>query len=111
MPACSAGALKSLLGLAVLRVDRSGHTRHPSLAENSLGNLLAPPPAGDTEEQQTKPERALSGSLERQVGEDSPPVSLAEMLQVSPLLLIRTFSHFTLLLVIILRPKVWLNSQ
>lgn len=96
MPACSAGALKSLLGLAVLRVDRSGHTRHPSLTENSLSNLLVPPPpAGDTEEQQTKPERALSGSLERQVGEDSPPVSLAEMLQVSPLLLIRSHtSHY-----------------
>ncbi|XP_038167606.1 disintegrin and metalloproteinase domain-containing protein 15 isoform X2 [Arvicola amphibius] len=39
------------------------------------------PNIGGTEEQQAKPERALSGSLERQVGQDSPPVSLAEMLQ------------------------------
>lgn len=39
------------------------------------------PNIGDTEEQQAKPERALSGSLERQDGQDSPPVSLAEVLQ------------------------------
>ncbi|CAO2598861.1 Disintegrin and metalloproteinase domain-containing protein 15 [Lemmus lemmus] len=39
------------------------------------------PNIGDTEEQQAKPERALSGSLERQVVQDSPPVSLAEVLQ------------------------------
>ncbi|XP_049974763.1 disintegrin and metalloproteinase domain-containing protein 15 isoform X5 [Alexandromys fortis] len=39
------------------------------------------PNIGDTEEQQAKPERALSGSLERQVGQDSPPVSLTGMLQ------------------------------
>ncbi|OBS83113.1 hypothetical protein A6R68_22891, partial [Neotoma lepida] len=39
-------------------------------------------PAGGTEEpQQAKPERALTGSLERQVVQDSPPVSLAELLQ------------------------------
>ncbi|XP_052586539.1 disintegrin and metalloproteinase domain-containing protein 15 isoform X2 [Peromyscus californicus insignis] len=36
---------------------------------------------GTGEQQQAKPERALSGSLERQVVQDSPPVGLAELLQ------------------------------
>ncbi|XP_059121653.1 disintegrin and metalloproteinase domain-containing protein 15 isoform X2 [Peromyscus eremicus] len=36
---------------------------------------------GTGEQQHAKPERALSGSLERQVVQDSPPVSLAELLQ------------------------------
>ncbi|XP_028746649.1 disintegrin and metalloproteinase domain-containing protein 15 isoform X3 [Peromyscus leucopus] len=36
---------------------------------------------GEQQQQEAKPERALSGSLERQVVQDSPPVSLAELLQ------------------------------
>ncbi|XP_042135311.2 disintegrin and metalloproteinase domain-containing protein 15 isoform X3 [Peromyscus maniculatus bairdii] len=36
---------------------------------------------GEQQQQEAKPERALSGSSERQVVQDSPPVSLAELLQ------------------------------
>lgn len=39
------------------------------------------PNIGRSEEQESKPERALSGSLERQIVQDSPTVSLAEVLQ------------------------------
>ncbi|CAH6908694.1 Adam15 [Phodopus roborovskii] len=39
------------------------------------------PKIGSEEEQQAKPERTLSGSLERQVVQDSPTVSLTEVLQ------------------------------
>ncbi|XP_008852644.1 disintegrin and metalloproteinase domain-containing protein 15 isoform X6 [Nannospalax galili] len=38
---------------------------------------------GGTEQQQARPERALNGSLESQVFLDSPPISLAEVLQTS----------------------------
>lgn len=60
---------------------------------------------GTEEEQQAISERTPSGSLGSQVVQDSHPVSLAEVLQVSPSLLIRfsLFSHSTLL--IILRAK------
>lgn len=36
---------------------------------------------GEQQQQEAKPERALSGSLERQAVQDSPPVGLAELLQ------------------------------
>ncbi|XP_073904041.1 disintegrin and metalloproteinase domain-containing protein 15 isoform X6 [Castor canadensis] len=42
------------------------------------------PNIGGTEEQQTRPEKALSGPLEHQALQDKPPISLAEVLQTSP---------------------------
>lgn len=52
-------------------------------------------PAGGTEEeQQASPERTQSRSLENQVVQDSPPINLTEVLQVSPSLLI-IFSPFS----------------
>lgn len=64
------------------------------------------PAGGSEEEQQAKPERPLNGSLERQVVQDSPTVSLAEVLQVSSILLI-IFSHTSRCL----EAKVYLYSQ
>lgn len=79
--------------LAVREVIGLGTPGTPASLRIPSGTFSAP--AGDTEEQQAKPERALSGSLERQIGQDSPPVSLTEMLQVSPTLLIRSHtSHY-----------------
>lgn len=67
--------------------------------------MLWNPAGGTEEEQQAIPEGTLSGSSESQAVQDSPPMNLAEVLQVSPSLLIRfsLFSQSTLL--IILRAK------
>lgn len=59
------------------------------------------PAGGSEEEQPASPEKTLSGFMENWVVQDSPPMSLAEVLQVSPSLLIRftLFSRSTVLII------------
>lgn len=91
----------------------SESTSHPSPAINSISTLLGGGgiwyPAGGTEEQQTRPEKALSGPLEHQALQDKPPISLAEVLQVSfPLPVNKEIQPLT---PHITKPKAWLWSQ